>query len=202
MLESKLVSNLLNKLRSGVAKVMGPLASAVARSGISPNAITLIGFLVSLASAYLFYTGDQLLGGIVLLLSGFFDIVDGAVARASGKVSRWGGVLDSTLDRYSDLVVLGAILIAGLCDPLFGLAALIGSVMVSYVRAKGELESVKMSSVGLMERAERIVVLAVSAIAGYTWFGVTVLAVLAQFTVIQRLYHIWKSLKAQPAGQQ
>ncbi len=198
MLESKLVSNLLNKLRSGVAKAMGPLASAVARSGISPNAITLIGFLVSLASAYFFYSGDQLVGGIILLLSGFFDIVDGAVARASGKVSRWGGVLDSTLDRYSDLAVLAAILIAGLCDPFLGFAALIGSVMVSYVRAKGELESVKMSSVGLMERAERIVVLAVSAIAGYTWLGITILAVLTQFTVLERLYHIWKSLKAQP----
>jgi len=174
------------------------VASAIARSGISPNAITFIGFLISLASAYLFYTKDPLWGGIILLLSGFFDIIDGAVARASGKVSRWGGVLDSTLDRYSDLVIIGAILIAGLCDPIAGAAALIGSVMVSYVRAKGELESVKMSSVGLMERAERIVVLAAAAIAGYTWVGIIVLAVLTQVTVLQRLYHIWKSLKSQP----
>ncbi len=198
MLETTLVVTLLNKLRSRIGGALNPLASAIARSGISPNAITFIGFLVCLASAYLFYTAEPLWGGIVLLLSGFFDIIDGAVARASGKVSRWGGVLDSTLDRYSDLAVLAAILLAGLCDPIAGAAALIGSVMVSYVRAKGELESVKMSSVGLMERAERIVVLAAAAVAGYTWVGVIVLAVLTQFTVLQRLYHIWKSLRVQP----
>ncbi|HRU81993.1 MAG TPA: archaetidylinositol phosphate synthase [Candidatus Methanomethylicus sp.] len=197
MLETTLVVKLLNKLRSRIGGALNPLASAIARSGISPNAITLMGFLVCLASAYLFYTAEPLWGGMALLLSGF-DIIDGAVARASGKVSRWGGVLDSTLDRYSDLAVLAAILLAGLCDPIAGAAALIGSVMVSYVRAKGELESVKMSSVGLMERAERIVVLAAAAVAGYTWAGVIVLAVLTQFTVLQRLYHIWKSLRAAP----
>jgi len=194
MLETRLVVKLLNKLRSRIGGALNPLASAIARSGISPNAITFAGFLVSVASASLFYAEAPLWGGIALLLSGFFDIIDGAVARASGKVSRWGAVLDSTLDRYSDLIVLAAILLAGLCDPIAGSAALIGSVMVSYVRAKGELESVRMSSVGLMERAERIVVLSVAAIAGYTWVGVIVLAVLTQFTVLQRLYHIWRSL--------
>jgi len=185
---------LLNKIRSKVSAALEPIAKGIASSGISPNHITIIGFIVSILSAYAFFMSMQLWGGIILLLSGFFDIIDGAVARASSKVTKWGGVLDSTLDRYSDLAVLGAILISGLCDPITGVVALIGSVMVSYVRAKGEIEGLKMSSVGIMERAERMVILAAAAILGYVWVAVLVLAVLTHITVAQRLYYIRKAL--------
>lgn len=187
---------MLNSLRSRVAAAIRPVALALARTGLSPNEITLIGFVISLLSAYAFFTVNQLWGGALLLLAGLFDILDGAVAKVSGKVTRFGGVLDSVLDRYSDLIILGSIMIARLSDPFWGMAAIIGSVMVSYVRGRGEVEGVKMSGVGLMERAERIVVLAVTALIGYVWFGVIILAILTQVTVAQRLYHLWKSLKA------
>jgi len=187
---------MLNKLRARVSEVFRPIAVAFARSGLTPNEITVIGFAVSLLSAYLFYTRHQFWGGVLLLIAGLFDILDGAVAKITGKTTKLGGVLDSVMDRYSDLIVIAAIMIAGLTDLYIGTIALIGSVMVSYVRARGEVEGVKMSAVGLMERAERIVVLAVAAIAGYVWVGVIVLAVLTQFTVAQRLYFLWKSLKS------
>jgi archaetidylinositol phosphate synthase len=194
---------LLDGLRSKVSAVLNPLFLALASSGISPNTITIVGFLVSILSAYFFYVAQPLYGGIILLLSGFFDILDGGVAKVSGKVTKFGGVLDSTLDRYSDLIIIGAIVIAGLCNPIWGIIAIIGSVMVSYVRAKGELEGVKMAGVGVMERAERIVILAIFAIASYTWLGIIILAVLTNFTVAQRLYHVWKVLhRHAPAAQE
>ncbi|MEN3051831.1 MAG: archaetidylinositol phosphate synthase [Candidatus Methanosuratincola petrocarbonis] len=185
---------MLNRVRNAVSRVLKPLASAVAKSRVPPNVITLLGFLVSLASAYAFYRSMPVLGGVVLLISGFFDIIDGAVARASGRVTKWGGVLDSTLDRYSDLAVLGAITISGLCNPIAGMAAMIGSVMVSYVRARGEVEQVNMSAIGLMERAERMVLVAATAFLGILDIGILILALLTNITVLQRLYHIWRSL--------
>lgn len=180
-----------------MSAAFNPLFSALASAGISPNSITTMGFLVSILSAYLFYVSQPVFGGIILLLSGFLDILDGGVAKVSGKVTKFGGVLDSTLDRYSDLIIIGAIVMAGLCNPIWGIIAIIGSVMVSYVRARGELEGVKMAGVGVMERAERIVILAAFAIAGYTWLGIIILAVLTNFTVAQRLYHVWKELHSQ-----
>lgn len=185
---------MLNRLRGAVSKAFAPLASAVARSGISPNMITFAGFLASLASACLFYSAMPFWGGAALLLSGLLDIIDGAVARASGKASRWGGFLDSTLDRYSDLAVIGGIMLGGLCSPLAGIAAMVGSVMVSYVRARGEIEGVRMSSVGLMERAERIVLVSAAALIGVLDIGIALLAILANITVLQRMYHTWRAL--------
>ena len=111
---------MLEKLRSRVAGAIKPVALAISHSGLSPNQISLIGFAVSLLSAYAFFEKNQLWGGVLLLLAGLFDILDGAVAKATGRVTKFGGVLDSILDRYSDLTVLGAILIAGLCDPISG----------------------------------------------------------------------------------
>jgi archaetidylinositol phosphate synthase len=185
---------LLNKIRSAVASALKPVASSIAAMGLSPNQITVIGLLVSILSAYAFYLSYQFWGGILLLFAGFLDIIDGAVARITGKVTKWGGVLDSILDRYSDLIIIGAILLAGLCDPLWGVIAIIGSVMISYVRARGEVEGISTSSVGLMERAERMVILAVSAIVGYTWTGIILLAILTHVTVAQRLWHLRRSL--------
>lgn len=185
---------MLNKIRSRVADALKPLASSVASLALSPNQITAIGLIVSVLAACIFYLSLQLWGGMLLLIAGFFDIIDGAVARITGKVTRWGGVLDSILDRYSDLIIIGAILLAGLCDPLWGVIAMIGSVMVSYIRARGEVEGVNMSSVGLMERAERMVILAVSAIVGYTWAGIILLAILTHVTVAQRLLYLRRSL--------
>ncbi len=195
---------LLNRVRSAASSIMRPVAAAVAATGITPNQITVIGLGVSLLSAFAFYRSEQLLGGVLLLAAGFFDVLDGAVARAAGRASRWGAVLDSVLDRYSDLVVLGAILISGLCDPVAGVAAMVGSVMISYVRSRGEVEGIKMSSVGLMERAERMLLLSASALVGYAWAGIILLAILTQVTVIQRLYHIHRSMHSDsvqaPAG--
>ena len=193
---------MLNRLRAALSSAIKPVASGVASTGITPNQITLIGFAVSILAAYYFFTALPIWGGLLILLTGFFDMLDGAVAKVSGKVTRFGGVLDSTLDRYSDMAIIGAIVLGGLCDPVWGILAIVGSFMVSYVRARGETEGVRMAGVGLMERAERLIVLTVAALIGYTWAGIILLAILTNFTALQRLYHVRKELvKPTPLDQ-
>jgi len=193
---------LLNSLRAALSSAMRPIARGVASTGITPNQITVIGFAFSLLAAWFFYSALPFWGGLLILVTGFFDVLDGAVAKVSGKVTKFGGVLDSTLDRYSDMAIIGSIILGGLCDPLWGILAMIGSFIVSYVRARGEVEGVWMAGVGIMERAERLIVLTVAALIGYTWAGIILLAILANLTALQRLYHIRKKLgKTTPPAQ-
>ncbi|MDH5807074.1 MAG: archaetidylinositol phosphate synthase [Candidatus Methanomethylicaceae archaeon] len=186
---------MLNKLKKKISSVINPIAFIFIKLRISPNQVTFIGFLISIFSAYMFYLNNLILGSILLLLAGFFDILDGAIARLSNRVTKWGGVLDSFLDRYSDMIIIAGIIIGNLCDLKWGLAAMIGSFMVSYARSRGELEGVKLSSIGLMERAERILLLAIFSIINYTWLGIILLAILSNITAIHRLIYIKSILK-------
>jgi archaetidylinositol phosphate synthase len=194
-------------------------ANAAHRIGLTPNKISIIGFILALASAAAYaLTTDQtmwwlILAVVFLLASGFCDTLDGIVARTFNQTTTFGGFFDSVLDRYADAAVFAAIIIAGLANPswdspfwgpvwgaVWGLAALSGSMMVSYTRARAEAAGIKMESVGLAERAERMLILAVVSIIGFFWlpalgYGIAVLAVLANFTVIQRAWHVYKTLK-------
>jgi archaetidylinositol phosphate synthase len=134
------------------------------------------------------------------LVSGFLDAVDGVLARTTGRVSALGGFLDSVSDRYSDAVVLSAIVLAGLSHPVWGLAAVVGSVMVSYTRARAEASGVGMAAVGLAERAERMLLLSAVTFAAYFWlellgWGVAILAILSHLTVLQRVTHFYRETK-------
>jgi len=191
--------------------------------GLTPNKISTIGFLLALASAitYSLTTVQNswwlILAVVFLLVSGFCDTLDGIVARTFGQTTVFGGFYDSVLDRYADAAVFAAIIIAGLCNPswdnpvwgpvwsaVWGLAALSGSMLVSYTRARAEAVGIKMESVGLAERAERMLILAVVSIFAFFWlpalgYGLALLAVLANFTVIQRVVFVYKTLKKKAA---
>jgi archaetidylinositol phosphate synthase len=194
-------------------------ANAAHRIGLTPNKISAIGFILALASAvsYALNTAQSpwwlILAVVFLLSSGFCDTLDGIVARTFQQTTVFGGFFDSVLDRYADAAVFAAIIIAGLSNPswdgpfwgpvwgvVWGLAALSGSMMVSYTRARAEAAGIKMESVGLAERAERMLILAVVSIIAFFWlpalgYGIAVLAVLANFTVIQRALHVYRTLK-------
>src|SRR4030042_1303933 len=114
------------------------------------------------------------------------------------------GFFDSVLDRYADAAVYAAIIIAGLCNQIWGLAALAGSILVSYTRARAEAAGIKMESVGFAERAERMLILAAISIIAFWWlpalnYGIALLAVLSNLTVIQRTLHVYKTLKKKAA---
>jgi archaetidylinositol phosphate synthase len=191
-------SKLKEKFEGWVAGGVKPLVSL----GITPNALTVMGLLVSCISAYCYISWRTNrvflpLAGALILLSGFIDAIDGVLARSTGRVSVFGGFFDSVSDRYSDAVVLSAIVYADLCHPAWGLAAIVGSLMVSYARARAEAAGVTMAAVGFAERAERMVFLALTSMAAYynlqiLFWGVVVLAVVAQFTVFQRAAHFYK----------
>jgi archaetidylinositol phosphate synthase len=194
-------------------------ANAAHRIGLTPNKISAIGFILALASAvsYALNTAQSpwwvILAVVFLLSSGFCDTLDGIVARTFQQTTVFGGFFDSVLDRYADAAVFAAIIITGLSNPswdgpfwgpvwgvVWGLAALSGSMMVSYTRARAEAAGIKMESVGLAERAERMLILAVVSIIAFFWlpalgYGIAVLAVLANFTVIQRALHVYRTLK-------
>jgi CDP-diacylglycerol--glycerol-3-phosphate 3-phosphatidyltransferase len=165
----------------------------------NPNFFTLIGFLATLVASLLILYGFWVLAGLAIILSGLFDLFDGAAARKLGKATALGSFLDSVLDRYSDLLLLLAILVYYLKKGESGTVVLtsfvsLGTVLIPYIRAKAEALRVP-CSIGLMERAERIILLSAGAIFQRMEPILWVLAILTHFTVLQRIYYVWKRLR-------
>ncbi len=165
----------------------------------NPNLFTLVGFFATLAASLLILKGFWFFAGLAIILSGVFDLFDGVVARKLGKVTALGGFLDSVLDRYSDLLLLLALLIYYLRkeDPdLVILTAFVsmGTALIPYVRAKAESLQVP-CNIGLMERAERIILLSVGTL--FQWMEpiLWILAIFTHFTVLHRIYYVWKKLR-------
>jgi archaetidylinositol phosphate synthase len=196
---------MLTKLKRKVQQLLSTEARAAHNVGLTPNMISVVGIVLSIlaAVAYAMSLGQPLLllvAVFLLLASGFFDTLDGVLARSFQQATVFGGFFDSLLDRYADAIVYSGIIIGGLCDVSWGLAALAGSMLVSYSRARAEVAGIKMESVGLAERAERMLILAVASIAAFFWlpslnYGIIVLAILSNFTVLQRGWHAYKWLK-------
>ncbi|MGC9345931.1 MAG: archaetidylinositol phosphate synthase [Candidatus Bathyarchaeales archaeon] len=200
---------MLTKLKQKVQTMLTTEAKTAHKIGLTPNKTSAIGIALAFLSA-IAYTAWQthtlylLLATVLLLLSGFCDALDGILARLYHETTAFGGFLDSLLDRYADAAVYAGIIISGLCDALWGLTALIGSLLVSYTRARAEAAGIKMESIGLAERAERIIVLAAASIAAIFWFpalniGIILLAILSNLTVLQRGLHVYNKLKKREA---
>jgi archaetidylinositol phosphate synthase len=192
-------------LKERFERWIGPRLGVLTAVGVTPNLLTLMGLLLSAASAWFYINWSSnghmlLLASITLLLSGFLDSVDGVLARVTGRSSTLGGFLDSISDRYSDAVVLGAITASGLCGLSWGLSAIVGSMMVSYARARAEALGVEMRAVGLAERAERILLISSATLLSYLnggaiGWGVILLALLSHVTVLQRVLHFYKEAR-------
>ncbi len=164
----------------------------------NPNFFTLLGFFATLAASGLILNDLWIAGGLMIILSGFFDLLDGALARNLGKVTPFGGFLDSVLDRYSDLFLLLGILIYYLKRGDVILVVLtcfvsIGTALISYTKARAEAARIS-CNIGLMERAERIILLSAGVLFGWVAPVLWVLAVLTHFTVLQRIYYVRKKL--------
>ena len=198
---------MLTRLKQRVQQMLAAEARAAHRIGFTPNMISGLGVIFALlaALAYVRWQDGSFylpLAIIMLLLSGFCDALDGIVARLYEQTTAFGGFLDSLLDRYADAAIYIAIIISGLCWPLWGLIALAGSLLVSYSRARAEATNVKMESVGIAERAERIIILVIASIVAIYWQPTTVmgvaiilLAILSNLTVLQRSLYAYEKLK-------
>lgn len=169
----------------------------IARTGLTPNQLTVIGLGLNVIVAIVIATGEYRLGGFLLLVASAFDMLDGAVARATGTISKVGGFLDSTLDRYSEVVVYVGVLIymldtgdARIASILVAVASA-GALMISYARAKAESIGYT-ASVGLAARPERVVLLALFLIFGWTIWALWLLAIITHITAVTRIVHVWR----------
>jgi len=181
-----------------------PLVRLLARTPVTPNTITWFGLVIAIGAGVLIGSGHPFAAGFVMLAGGFLDIIDGALARHTGKASRFGAVLDSTLDRLSEAaVLLGLLVFYAVEQSTAGIVAVgavwVPSVLVSYIRARAEGMGLD-CEVGLFTRAERVVVLALglflSQFGDALLIALYVIAALSLVTVVQRLCHVWKQTRA------
>ena len=198
---------MLTRLKQKVQQMLVTEARAVHRIGLTPNLTSAIGIAFAFVSALAYAEWQNrplylLFAIIMLLLSGFCDALDGILARLYQQVTPFGGFLDSLLDRYADAFIYAGIIVGGLCDTLWGLVALTGSLLVSYSRARAEAAGIKMESVGLAERAERLLILIIASLVALFWqpktaigIGIILLAILSNLTVAQRALYAYKKLK-------
>ena len=176
-----------------------PVVRILARTPVSPGALTWLGFVLAIAAAVLITTEQLLVAGFVVLVAGFLDMLDGALARRTNRVSRFGAVLDSTLDRLSEGVLLLGILVlfAGKGEVTWVLLtgiALIASLLVSYIRARAEALGLE-CAVGLFTRPERIIVLVLGLLLNQLEIALAIIAALSLFTAGQRLVYVLRQAK-------
>jgi CDP-diacylglycerol--glycerol-3-phosphate 3-phosphatidyltransferase len=174
------------------------IGRALAKVGFTPNLLTVIGVLLNLGVAAVIASGHPQLGGFLLLIASAFDMLDGAVARATGLTSDFGGFLDSTLDRYSEALVYGGILIYLLdtrdadAGAILVFVAAVGALLISYARARAEAAGYK-ASVGLVARPERVILLALGLLIGKPIWALWILAVATHLTALTRIVHVWRA---------
>jgi len=154
------LTSLLGRFKQITEKVFKPFAKMLAELGLRPNHLTVIAFILSVLTAYLILVHDFAWAAVTLLIAGGCDLLDGLVARITNTVTVRGGFLDSVFDRYSDAVIIGAITFSGNCEPIWGVLAIFGSLLVSYVRARAESAGAKLGGIGLAERPERLTIIA------------------------------------------
>ena len=204
---------LSTKMKTWYVNMLGPFVRTSVRFGIHPNALTMIGFGITLVSACLFGLGAFRWAGLVMFVGGSCDVLDGHLARETGTRSTFGALLDSTLDRYAEIAVFVGIIAFYLFNApggelgaysaywvLASVMAISGSLMVSYVRARAEGLGQE-CTVGLMQRPERIICLGLGALLGETYLPVALvlIAVVSNITAFSRLFYIRKKSRNQGA---
>jgi len=190
----------LNNLRDSLRPHLEKLGSSFASTGLSPNFWTVVGLVLAFASAIVYGLNIQIeyafiFGGILLLISGFFDVVDGQVARVTKKTSKKGAFLDSTFDKIAEVAIFLGILIGGFAEPYLVFLAITLSLLVSYTRSRAESFGIKLQGIGIGERAERLLVIAIiGMIPGLMQYAVIIVIIIAGITFIQRIIVTAKNL--------
>jgi len=179
-------------LRLGFKWFLEPVAGFLNRIGLTPNSVTLIGVAGNVLAAFFIVQGRIMIGGIIVLIVWPIDALDGTMARLRGEASDWGAFVDSVSDRYSELIILGALLYyfamsnQHLAEVVTFVAAA-GSILVSYVKARAEAQSFSARE-GLLTRAERYFVLGPALLFNIPVIGIWIIAILANFTALQRVW--------------
>jgi CDP-diacylglycerol--glycerol-3-phosphate 3-phosphatidyltransferase len=204
------VANLVEIRGTIASHITDPIVAVLGKSRLKPNILTFIGLAISIGAAYAIVIGYFLLGGALVLVSGLFDLLDGALARFTKQSTKFGAILDSTIDRLSEAAIFCGLLVwymskasplapspvngEGWDEVVLIFAALIGSFLVSYIRARAEGLGLE-CRVGLFTRAERVIVLAVGLLVNQVFIALWGLVVFVYITVAQRLLYLRKQAK-------
>jgi CDP-diacylglycerol---glycerol-3-phosphate 3-phosphatidyltransferase len=186
-------------LRKVFSKLLNSIAGFINSLGIPPDTVTIVGVVGNLLAAWFIAIGNLFAGGILVLVFGLFDAIDGSMARLKGNESKFGAFLDSVLDRYSELVIFLGLLIYSFrdADPVGSMLVFLaaaGSVLVSYIRARAQSLGVD-TKIGILTRVERYLVIVLSLLFGRPGVGMLIIAILANFTALQRIWDVKKQLK-------
>lgn len=197
---------MLNKLRQAMNPGLNRIGSLFASTGMSPGFWTALSLILAASSGLTYMSAvflgsnwylSSMAGSILLLISGFFDLVDGCVARVTKQTSKKGAYLDSVFDKISESIIFIGLAIGGLANPVISLIALSLSLLVSYTRAKSEAVGVELKGVGIGERAERLLligILGLIPLEGILQGAVILVCILAGITLIQRMYYTVQKL--------
>ena len=194
------MANLVEIRETIASYITNPIVAVLGKSRLKPNTLTFIELAISIGVAYAIVTGYFLLGGVLVLVSGLFDLLDGALARFTKQSTKFGAILDSAVDRISEAAIFCGLLIwylpkeGATLEIVAIFAALIGSFLVSYIRARAEGLGLE-CRVGLFTRAERVIVLAVGLLVNQVFIALWVLVVFVYITVAQRLLYLRKQAK-------
>jgi len=189
---------MLNNLRDSLQPHLEKIGRGFASTGISPNGWSCVGLFFAFVSAFIYGWNVEfslIIGGVVLLIAGFFDIVDGQVARVSKKITKSGGFLDSVFDKIAEVAIFLGILVGGFAEPYLVFLAITFSLLVSYTRSRAESLGVKLQGIGIGERAERLLVIAIVGIIGFMEYAVIIVIIIASITFIQRIIVTAKVLR-------
>jgi len=189
---------LSERVRGMSRGLLAEVAGILARTGLTPNMLTWLGLVLNAVTAWVLFRGAFTAGGVLVLVAGLFDALDGSLARATGRVSAFGAFLDSTLDRLSEAVLYFGLLLFFAGQPgsqqeiALTYLAIIGSLMVSYARARAEGLGYE-CKVGLFTRFERVLVLSLGLLLAQVRVALWILVAGSFFTAFQRMWHVWKN---------
>lgn len=199
---------MLNRFREKITPITTRIGNNFGSLGLSPTFWSMIGFAFAILSSIFFGLTNflnqqglefpwQVIASIMLLISGFFDIVDGSVARVMKKTTTRGAFLDSNFDKVSEALIFIAIAIGGLSNPILAMIALSTSILVSYLRARAESLGMELKGIGVGERAERLLILAICGlipISGSIQWGIIIIILISAFSFIQRFMYVLKRI--------
>ena len=189
---------MLNNLRNTLKPTLEKIGKGFASTGMSANFWTFVGLAFALCSAIVYGMGVEfglIIGGLLLLVSGFFDIVDGQVARITGKTSKKGQYLDSMFDKIAEVAIFLGILVGGYADAYFVFLGITLSLLVSYARSKSDIINIKLQGIGIGERSERLLIIAIIGIIGFMDYAVIIVVIVAGITLIQRMHYTIRNIK-------
>jgi CDP-diacylglycerol--glycerol-3-phosphate 3-phosphatidyltransferase len=180
------------------------MAVALGHLGLTPNMLTFIGLALVFATAAVIALGYNTWGGVLFVLSGAFDALDGTLARLTNRKTHFGAFLDSTSDRYADAAILFGMMLPFLragrpAEVVLAFVAIVGSLLVSYTRARAEGLGLE-CKVGLLTRLERFLIIALGLVLNQVALALWALAILANFTAIQRIVYVWQITRGNDQG--